>query len=108
MEEITYKQYWNEVKDIANMTLEEYEGEEAQNDGAFETVDGHQWVIYSAYHFDVLKHSSDENAFFEMYGERPDGDSVSEILQKFAFAALLNDVQIALQELREKQAEVEA
>ena len=106
--DITYQEYWKEINDLAVMILEEYEGEDAQNDGAFETVDSHRWVIYTTYHCDVLKHASDENSYFEMFGEQPTGNSVGEIMQKFAFAALLNDVQIALQKLREKQADCDA
>jgi hypothetical protein len=95
---ITYQEYWNEVKSLAQTVLDKYHADE-QPDGCFETVDSHQWVIYNAYHFDVLKHCADADAYFEMYGEAPTGDSTGEILGKFAFAALFHDVQTALQEL---------
>lgn len=33
-----------------------------------ETIDGHQWVIYTAYNFDVLRHSPNDGAMVEHFG----------------------------------------
>ncbi len=103
---VTYQEYWNEIKTLAESVLKEYD-EESRHDGAFETVDSHQWIIYNAYHYDVLRHCQDENAYFEQFGEAPTGESVHEILGKLAFVAMLQDVEGAIQDLRsEKQDEV--
>lgn len=104
---ITYQEYWNEIKALAESVLQEYD-EESQHDGAFEAVDCHQWIIYNAYHYDVLRHCGDENAYFEQFGSAPAGNYVHEILVKLAFVAMLQDVEGAIQDLRsEKQKEAD-
>ena len=73
MANITYTQYWAEVKSIAECLVseaanytdrntEETFDEDTIRDHIFdsallEAIDGHQWVIYNAYNLDVLQHS---------------------------------------------------
>lgn len=99
---ITYQEYWAEIKDLAKTVREEYDD---VSDGAFETIDSHQWVIYNAYHFDVLKHCANTNAYFDVFGEAPSGADAHEILAKLASAAMLEDLQNELAELDSSEVE---
>jgi hypothetical protein len=94
--EITQQQYWAEINELAQDAFNEKDNYEDRIDYVHELVDGHQWVIYNAYHFDVLKHCSDENAYFENFGEAPTGSNVHEILIKLVYAAMEQDVLEAL------------
>ena len=86
MSELTYPEYWAEVKSLAeNMISETFEWlddkAELTRDECFdatmdeindhvlhETIDGHQWVIYYAYNLDVIKHSANEDYYADNFG----------------------------------------
>ena len=76
MSELTYNEYWTEIKGIAsNLVCEALQSVEIDNNNEpmdfddkkeqamdlindsllHETIDGHQWVIYYAYNLDVIK-----------------------------------------------------
>ena len=61
--DITASDYWSEISSIAeNVKQDVRENEGDVSDALHEAIDGHQWVIYTGYNLDVLKHCSDESA----------------------------------------------
>ncbi len=67
--DITYQQYWQEIQAVAQSVTEEAReyGREI-SEVLHETIDGHQWVIYTAYNYDVAKQSPNDDAWQEVYG----------------------------------------
>jgi hypothetical protein len=62
-QDITGSEYWSEVRSIAESVKQDVrENEGDVSDAVHEAIDGHQWVIYTGYNLDVLKHCSDESA----------------------------------------------
>jgi hypothetical protein len=62
-QDITGSDYWSEIRSIAeNVKQDVRENEGDVSDAVHEAIDGHQWVIYTSYNLDVLKHCSDESA----------------------------------------------
>lgn len=61
--DITSLDYWSEIRSIADSVKQDVRENEADlSDAIHEAIDGHQWVIYTGYNLDVLKHCSDESA----------------------------------------------
>ena len=109
-------EYWKEVatlaKDITEECLEDFDDEtqaeiradeseglgsndafrEALNERTHETIDGHQWVIYTAYNFDIIRFSDNDGYSAENFG----ADSIIKDGQlntaAIAFGALYADV----------------
>jgi hypothetical protein len=80
---ITYQEYREEVRRLAEDAIEEaskYEEEDRLEhdvyDFIYETVDGHQWVIYYAYNDDVIRHTSNPDSWEECYNAEDIGDLV--------------------------------
>lgn len=113
MSNITSTQYWNEVQSMAVSIAEDAmshcdnnrdEAEELINDSLlFETIGGHQWVIYYAYNLDVYQYSNNSDYYIDNFG----GDDAALILKKrglgslhqaLAFWALYADVQDKISE----------
>ena len=66
-----------------------------------ETIDGHQWVIYTSYNLDVLRHSDNEDAYIDNFG----GEDAAHLLKDrgisglhavMAYCAMEQDVQSIL------------
>ena len=108
MSNITSSQYWNEVQSLAVCIAEDAisycannrdEAEELINDSLLhETIDGHQWIIYYAYHLDVYQYSRNSDYYIDNFG----GDDAAFVLkekgldglhQALAFWSLYADVQ---------------
>lgn len=78
MNDITRTAYYEEIRSIADSlvsdAMEQCENdrdaaEESINDSMLhETIDSHQWVIYTAYNLDVLKHSESQDAYTDNFG----------------------------------------
>jgi hypothetical protein len=69
MNEITSHEYWQEIESLCKQVFEEcQEYQREPCDVLHETLDGHQWVIYTRYAFDVLKHSDNDGAAIEEMG----------------------------------------
>jgi len=111
MSDITYSEYWKEIKDLAeNITTEAMENndndreeaEEAINDHILhETVDGHQWVIYYNYSLDVVKHSDNEDYMVDNFGSEYAGDIMKDqgldsLHSAIAFWCMYADIQDCL------------
>lgn len=113
MSNITSSQYWNEVQSLAVSIAEDAmvscdnnreDAEELINDSLlFETIDGHQWVIYYAHNLDVYQHSNNSDYYIDNFG----GDDAAYILKEkgldglhnvLAFWSLYADVQDKIDE----------
>ena len=113
MSNITSSQYWNEVEALATQIAqdamtqcdnERSEAEDLINDSLMhETIGTHQWVIYNAYHLDVLQYSDNSDYYIDNFG----ADDTALILkerglnglhQDLAFYALFADVQEKISE----------
>jgi hypothetical protein len=99
---ITYQQYWKQVSAIVKDVIDEMKEQDEDRDWAIDylhqTVDGHEWVIYTWANPYVLIHSQNEDALFDDMGAT-EATSYSEIMMKMAFYALYAD---CAQELEEK------
>lgn len=92
MTEITYFEYREQVNSIAaglaSEALADNEwdrdaAEEDINDSRLhETIDGHQWVIYTAYNLEVLRHSESEDAYIDNFGAQDVQDILSDALDE--------------------------
>lgn len=112
----TSYEYWSEIKSLAetmvtetfewlddkpDMTKEEcFEAtmDEINDHVLHETIDGHQWVIYSGYNLDVLKHSNNPDYMTDNFGDDMAGSILSEqglssLHTSLAFWAMYADVQ---------------
>ena len=108
MSNITNSQYWNEVQSLAVSIAKDAmshcdnnrdEAEELITDSLMhETIGAHQWVIYNAYHLDLLQYSDNSDHYIDNFG----ADDTALILkerglnglhQDLAFYALFADVQ---------------
>ena len=113
MSNITSSQYWNEVQSLAVSIAEDAmshcdnsreEAEELINDSLlYETIDGHQWIIYYAYNLDVYQYSDNSDYYIDNFG----GDDVAYMLkekgldglhQVLAYWSLYADVQDKISE----------
>lgn len=67
-----------------------------------EAVDSHQWIIYTVYHTEVLRLSSNSNALFDdLGGTGLDGCTcLSDVTIRLAYYAMLADVNDALAKLQ--------
>lgn len=116
-DDITQRDYWNEVNDVAKDIVDEAWTEhgddedrrrEAMTERTWETVDGHQWIIYTHYNPQVLEHASNPDAYAENYGEMPTGEGYGGLMAKLAYAAFEEDVNNKVYELdREREGEQE-
>lgn len=69
MADISYREYWDEIASLCSTIHEEAEEYQREpSEVLWETIDGHQWVIYTAYHFDVMKHSDNSGYSAESFG----------------------------------------
>lgn len=87
-----YGEYWTEIGELAESICKEArERGEDPTDVLHETVDGHQWVIYTAQARDVLSHSPNDEAIFEELG-RQTIDGFSLIYSQAAYFAMQADI----------------
>ena len=119
MTEMTQREYWEEVESLAKSITEETfdsldretqeaikatarsdafdvsdTAREALQERLWETIDSHQWVIYTSYNFDVLRFSANEEYSITEFGAdsilNKDRDGVN--WAAMAFGALYADV----------------
>jgi hypothetical protein len=99
MSDITRQSYWKEVRYLREACQEEWDGEKDWNEHAgdwlHETIDGHQWVIYTHYNFQVLQHSDNADAWEEL-GPMDTADPMWKA--RMAYCALERDVSDGLEE----------
>lgn len=100
--------YTNEVESIAEAVYQEvrdYGGE--LHELASQAVDGHQWIIYTAYHAEIISCATEPDAYQDVYTDADLGRLVAEggvsaATQAQAFFAFEQDVNAALYELTDK------
>ena len=113
MTNITSSQYWIEVEALATQIAQDAmvhcdnnreEAEELINDSLMhETIGAHQWVIYNAYHLDVLQYSGNSDRYIDEFGTEDAAIVLKErgldgLHQALAFWALYADVQEKIEE----------
>ena len=91
---ITSSEYWTEVSELAeniladamqdnNNDIEAAEGE-IYDTRLHQTIDGHQWVLYNAYHLDIISHSDNEDYMVDNFG----GDCLEHALKEGGLSGL--------------------
>ena len=113
MTNITSSQYWIEVEALATQIAQDAmlscdnnreEAEELINDSLMhETIGAHQWVIYNAYHLDVLQYSDNSDRYVDEFGVEDAALVLKEsglagLHQALVFWALYADVQEKIEE----------
>lgn len=103
--EISYREYWEQVRSLAQDAADEHGYSDGSDCGTqagewiWETCDGHQWVIYTAYAFDVLRHSENDGYSVENFGDESVVDDSGIKWAALVFGALYADVMEAYQRL---------
>ena len=106
MTNITYSEYQDEISDLAEDLHKEAmeahpEDEDERNsyvyDSLHELIDGHSWVIYYSYNAGVLEHSSNPDAYQDVYDDESLGELVKErgvnsLNTTMAYFAMFDDV----------------
>ncbi len=91
-DDMTQRDYYEQCRAIAEECVKEAEGdEERAQDLVHESVDGHQYIIYTHYNMCVLRHSRNDSAYFDNFGPLQ-ADGFSDAMAKMAFAAMYQDV----------------
>ncbi len=108
MSEISRTEYLKEIRSLAEEAAryardgEFGTGEQAReglSEWIWQTIDGHQWVIFAAYNFSVLDASDNDGAYVENYGSGGlVGDGVLNTVV-LAYAAMEADLNEALRDL---------
>lgn len=101
MDEITYSDYWTTVTEVADYLAEIVQtSEEIKEDFCLfydtihETVDAHQWVIYTFYNAQIMSYTDSPDAIFDMGIGVPEGaESWTDIVLGFAFYAFYQDIE---------------
>ena len=69
---MTSHEYWKQVDGIVSDLIEEGQADKLDTDELterlHETIDGHEWVIYTGYHYEVLQHSPNDGYSVENFG----------------------------------------
>jgi hypothetical protein len=111
-------EYQEEISDLADIIIDEAiaelepdelsveEVQEKISDSLLhETIDGHQWIIYTHNHADIIRHSDNDEAYEDMYCNDDLGDLVKShgldhITMIIAFWAFYYDVQEVIDNAR--------
>ena len=99
---MNHQEYWTEIKEIAAWASDnrptdlggqglasEYGEDCDQYDALHETLDGHQWVIYTHKARAVIAHTDNPNALMDEFGSDAGGDMFDE---RRAFCAMMQDI----------------
>lgn len=97
MKDITCKEYHEEIESIVRncFDAQTYDdiNEDTWTDRLHEQIDGHQWVIYYAYHLDVLKHTDNQDYGYDNGLMAEKYDSLSSCLTHATYWAMYADCQ---------------
>ena len=110
-EDMSRGEYWEEVSSLAKSITEECldnfdaktqteiqedndhsDFREALDERTWETIDGHQWVIYTAYNFDIMRFSDNDGYSAENFGAEAIVKDGQLNTAAIAFGALYADV----------------
>lgn len=88
MKEISRTQYMDEIQSLANHivceAMDDCQGDRAAAEESIgdhvlhEAIDGHRWVIYTAYNMDVMRNSDNMDYYVDNFG----GNDAGQILKK--------------------------
>ena len=111
-DDMTRTEYWKEVASLAESiteeTLDEFDSEtqaeiredndhnefrDSLTERLHETIDSHQWVIFTAYNFDVMKFSPNDDYSVVNFGAESIVDETGLNTAVIAYGALCADVQ---------------
>ncbi len=98
---MTEQEYWQEVRDMAKAALDEPRDE--RHDWLWESVDGHEFVIYTHKARLVLLHSKNEDAIFDEGMWDGQASSMLDVYTKAAFFAFLADIREELSSLEDEE-----
>ncbi len=103
---MTSNEYWDEINEIAESLIakairscdqDRRAAEKHINDSAlWETIDGHQWIIYDEYHMPILQQSDNADYFAQCIGGADEilrDGGIDKLHQVMAFYAMKADVQ---------------
>jgi len=101
--QFTKEDYDEEIAKLALYIVEDMVKEGADMDDYFydrvyETVDGHNWIIWCSYNLSVLAHSGRPHAAFEDVGVIEGIDNCQGLIQALAYWAMVFDLSDAVQE----------
>ena len=104
MENITSKAYWDEIKSAASYIADEYNESDDWYDAIHEYVDSHQWIIYTAYHADLVRNTDHPDAYLDMMSNEDIGNVVRDnglehAIMIQAFYAMQQDIIDALDDM---------
>lgn len=86
------REYWEEIESLAREITREARDEDRDiYDVLHETIDGHQWIIYTRFHAEVLQHTANDSAMWDE-GLNEGINSHDEYMMRAAFCAMLADV----------------
>lgn len=90
---LTSQEYWAQVAALAQeVTKEAHDEDRDVFEVLNETLDQHNYVIYTAKALCVLLHSPNDGAYLEDTGSLPSADCMSDLYAALAHAALQADV----------------
>ena len=94
--DVSELEYREEVKSTAENivnAIEEYPEDYADDpwSAIHENVDSHEWIIYTAYHLDILQHSESGPEEWSVYVEDSENDH-RKVLEAMAYTAFRADV----------------
>ena len=106
MSEPTQREYWNDIKTMAQEIMDEAVAADPQDpeewdglwDNVHEAVDGTAWIIYTYRALRVMEYTANDDAHEDM-GEIPTGQGWSGIVTYVAFWAMRADLSDAVWEL---------
>lgn len=87
--QVSSQEYWSEVRELAVETLTLPADE--QMDWLHETIDGHEFVIYTAKALCVLMHTNNDDEVFES-GDLADCKNSTAVYSRMAYFAMVADV----------------
>ena len=92
--QVDYGEYWSQVKSTAEY-LKQEDTEIDLYDRLWETIDGHEYIIYTHKAECVMMHTDNENAVFEAMGADAlcEVETWSQAVVRCAFFAMKRDVQ---------------
>jgi hypothetical protein len=107
---ITPTEYREELATLAADIVAEHADNDMDDmhDTVHETVDGHQWIIYTAYNNDIVQISDNHDAYLDVYGQEGLGQIVMDsgvdgLTLTRAYFAMSQDLNDAIAEIISQQ-----
>tara|TARA_R110000824_G_scaffold400021_1_gene606611 strand:- start:127 stop:462 length:336 start_codon:yes stop_codon:yes gene_type:complete len=99
--EITYFEYWKEVRELAKSIVdkEEYDEDTDEWEILMERVDSHNWTTYTYKCHQIMEHTNNVDAVSDLGMERSHEMYWTETVCLFAFWAFYEDISEAMSEI---------